>query len=78
MPARPFWNNKITGPLSTVAQNMPVFSKRHPDPALGLKQFIFQSVNPQRDTTIGLSASMRIGGLTTSSSFLTAAGTKSS
>jgi len=48
-----FPGNKITTPLSTVAQNMLSVLNVHPDPALGLKNnFIFQSVNPQRDTTM--------------------------
>jgi Carboxypeptidase regulatory-like domain len=47
-----FPGNKITN-LSPVAQNMLSFLNAHADPALGLtNNFVFQSLNPQRDTTM--------------------------
>lgn len=56
-----FPGNKITN-LSTVAQNMLSFLTVHPDPALGLKNnFIFRSVDPQRDTTMSFRIDQNLG-----------------
>ncbi len=56
-----FPGNKITN-LSPVAQKMLSFLNVHPDPALGLTQnFVFQAVNPQRDTTMSFRIDENLG-----------------
>ncbi|HWZ99083.1 MAG TPA: TonB-dependent receptor [Candidatus Dormibacteraeota bacterium] len=59
-----FPGNKITTPLSAVAQKMLSFLNVHPDPNAAdplRNNFIFQSNNPQRDTTMSFRIDQNLG-----------------